>query len=427
MAIRSHPASTRCRPWDDGPCQTWAVCSHVHHPAVDGEAVLALTSELEDTLIDFRRDLHAHPELGFAEFRTTERIVAALRAEGLEPTVFTVGTGVRVDIDPPEAAGAPRIALRADIDALPVTERTGLPYASTVPGMCHACGHDVHTTVVLGTALVLARLARRGRLRRPVRMIFQPSEERQPGGAAKVIAEGALDDVAEVYALHCDPKLDLGRIGLKDGALTSATDMVTVRVTGPGGHTSRPHLSADVVGALSALALQTPLLLSRRVDPRGGVALVWGRINAGSAPNVIPGEGELAGTLRALDLTGWQHAGDLLDEVIRQVAAPFGVEVAVDVVRFVPPTVNDLAAVDRLREAATAILGPEACSPTGQSLGGEDFAWMTQRTTGAMARLGVRTPGRTDFPDIHQGNFVVDERAIAVGVRLLSQLVAGTA
>ena len=237
-----------------------------------------------------------------------------------------------------------------------------------------------------------------------------------------MVGEGALDDVAEVYALHCDPKLDLGRIGLKEGALTSATDLVTVRVTGPGGHTSRPHLSADVVGALSAIALQTPLLLSRRVDPRGGVALVWGRITAGAAPNVIPGDGELAGTLRALDLTGWQVAGELLDEVIAQVAAPFGVGVEVDVVRFVPPTVNDATAVERLRRAAAASLGPEAGVATGQSLGGEDFAWMTQRTTGAMARLGVRTPGVADFPDIHQGNFVVDERAIAVGVRLLCQL-----
>ena len=403
------------------------MCSAVADPAATAEAILALVAELEGTLINFRRDLHSHPELGFAEFRTTDRIVAALRAEGLDPTVFAVGTGVSVDIEPLGVTRpTSRIALRADIDALPITERTGLPYASTVPGMCHACGHDVHTAVVLGAALVLARLARAGRLCRPVRMIFQPSEERQPGGAAEVVAEGALDGVDEVYALHCDPRLEVGRIGLKDGPLTSATDLVTVRVTGPGGHTSRPHLTADVIGALSTIALQTPLVLSRRVDPRGGVALVWGRVNAGATANVIPGEGELVGTLRALDLEGWQAAGALLDEVIGQVAAPFGVGVDVEVVQFVPPTVNHPDAVERLRGAAATILQPDACRPTGQSLGGEDFAWMTQRTVGAMARLGVGTPGMTEPADIHQGNFVVDERAIAVGVKLLCQVATST-
>ncbi|HIT75699.1 MAG TPA: amidohydrolase [Candidatus Avipropionibacterium avicola] len=374
----------------------------------------------EGELIAFRRDLHAHPELGFTESRTTGRIVDALTAAGLSPTVFALGTGVRVDIG--ASLDGPMIAIRADIDALPIQETTGLPYASTIDGVCHACGHDVHTTIALGAALTLAALARQGQLPHPVRVIFQPAEEIQPGGAGKVIAEGVLEGVSEVHALHCDPRVEVGRIGLTPGPITSATDLISVRLTGPGGHTSRPHLTHDVVGAIGALVTQGPLVLSRVVDPRGGVSLVWGSVHAGAAPNAIPAEGHLGGTLRALDLDAWREAGDRLESVLSQIVAPYGVGFALDLVRAVPPVVNH-PEITAVQEAAALIaLGPDACEPTAQSLGGEDFGWMTQQVPGSMMRLGVRPPTATTSVDLHQGSFVVDEAAIAVGVRLMSQL-----
>ena len=381
------------------------------------------TDALFDRLVAVRRDIHAHPEIGYAEHRTTERIVGLLRAEGLAPEVLSIGTGAFCDVVPegwPTSAGL--IALRADIDALPIPDAKQVDYASTNPGVCHACGHDVHTTIVLGVAMLLVRLRSRGLLDRGVRLIFQPAEEVSPGGALDAIDGGVLKGVNEAYALHCDPRTDVGHIGLKVGPVTSAAERVLVKVTGSGGHTSRPHLTADLIGALGALATQTPLLLSRLVDPRSAASLIWGRIMAGSAANAIPRTGEMEGTLRALDVAGWQTASALLPDLARGIVAPFGVGIDVTVTAGVPPTVNTAEGVHHLSYAAESMLGPSSVQPTEQSLGGEDFAWMLQQVPGAMGRLGVRPAGDTTCPDIHQPTFNVDERCIAVGVKLLTEV-----
>ena len=387
--------------------------------------VRALITELEPELVALRRDLHAHPELGHAEFRTTALIVDTVATVGLTAQVLSTGTGASVDVLPHGWRPGDRLTgLRADIDALPIADAKDVSYASTVTDVCHACGHDVHTTVLLGTAMVLARLRDQGQLRHGVRLIFQPAEEQSPGGAVGAIAGGVLDDVTEVYALHCDPRLDVGQVGTRTGPITSACDRVLIKVTGPGGHTSRPHLTADVVGALAALATQAPLLLSRTVDPRGGVSLIWGRIRSGTAANAIPQRGELEGTLRAMNVTGWETAGAALPELCRQIVAPYGVELDTGVSTGVPPTVNHPHGVERIGAAVQAMVGPTALVDTEQSLGGEDFSWMLQQVWGAMARLGVRTPGRT-ADDIHRPSFDVDERCIAVGVRVMTGLALG--
>jgi amidohydrolase len=387
-----------------------------------------LTDRFEQELINFRRDLHAHPELAFAEHRTTAKIIERLTAAGLEPRRLPSGTGVLCDIVPNGDSGAGRamIGLRADIDALPIEDGKKVGYRSQNPGRCHACGHDVHTTVVVGTGLVLAQLRDLGLLAKPVRLIFQPAEEASPGGAPVAIDAGALDGLDEVYALHCDPRTDVGSIALRVGPITSASDLVRVRVTGRGGHTSRPHLTADLVTVIAKIAVDTPMLLSRRIDPRGGTSLVWGRIDAGTAANAIPEAGELEGTIRSLQISGWRDAQRALPELIRQVAAPFGAEVEVTISPGVPPTVNHAGGVRRLIEAADAILGEDAVTETQQSLGGEDFSWMLEKTPGAMARLGVRSPGANEIIDIHQPRFDPDEAAISVGVRLFSQLSTAT-
>jgi amidohydrolase len=378
-------------------------------------AVEQFLASQHERLVALRRDLHAHPELGGHEYRTTERIAGELIAVGLEPQTLPTGTGLLCDIgDSPAAVG-----LRADIDALPLVDAKDVPYRSTVDGVCHACGHDVHATVVAGVGLYLAELARAGELARGVRLVFQPAEEIMPGGALDVIAAGGLDGLERFYAVHCDPSIPVGRIGLRVGPITSATDEVEIRLHGPGGHTARPHRTADVVAALGDVVSRVPAVLARRVDPRAGVNLVFGEVHAGSASNVIPRSGVARGTLRMLDHRAWETVPPLLEETVRAVASPYGVEVEVLHERGVPPVVNDAQAVSELAAAAAQISADAACD-TEQSLGGEDFGWFLDKVPGALARLGVRSLDADSAADLHQPYFDVDERCLDVGVRLLS-------
>ncbi|MBF4993103.1 amidohydrolase [Arthrobacter gandavensis] len=365
-------------------------------------------------LIDFRRDLHSHPELSHKEFRTTDRIVETLEAAGLRPRRLE-NTGAYVDI----GDGPIGLALRADIDALPVLEETSLPYASVNTGIAHACGHDIHTTVMLGAARVLAKLDAEGSLGGRIRVIFQPAEEVMPGGALSVIEQGVLSGVPRILALHCDPRVDVGQVGTRIGAITSASDTIRIELSGQGGHTSRPHLTQDLVFALSQIAVSVPAILSRRIDVRSGVSVVWGQIHAGSAPNAIPGHGFMAGTMRCLDAEAWHAAGELLDDVVREVAAPYGVDVALEHTRGVPPVINSEAETGLIEASARAELGEDSVVLTPQSMGGEDFAWMTQAIPGAMMRLGTRTPGGETF-DLHRGDYNPDELAISCGVSVMA-------
>ncbi|WP_059013044.1 amidohydrolase [Streptomyces specialis] len=377
---------------------------------------------LRAELVAFRRDLHMHPELGNQEVRTTAVIKERLERAGLAPRVLDSGTGLMCDIRSPGADG-PILALRADIDALPIPDTKTVPYRSTVPGRAHACGHDVHATVVLGAGLLLARLAASGLLLRPVRLIFQPAEEVLPGGAPDAIESGVLEGVARILALHCDPRLEAGRIGVRTGAITSACDRIEVRLAGPGGHTARPHLTTDLVTAAARVATEVPALIARRVDTRAGMAITWGRLTTGHAPNVIPQVAELSGTMRCLDLDAWHAAPDLVLAAVDEVATMYRAKPEIQYVRGVPPVVNDAASTALLAEAMTSRFGADAVTGTEQSLGGEDFSWYLQQVPGAMARLGVRPPGDPSAAprDIHQGDFDVDERAIGVGVELLTQ------
>jgi amidohydrolase len=381
-----------------------------------GLTLVETLAAMEDELIAFRRDLHAHPELSHAETRTTTRVAARLTAAGVRVRPLT-GTGLIADIGPLDPVY--RVALRADLDALPLAERTGLPFASQSDGVCHACGHDVHVAAVLGAGLALQERA--GSLAAQglgVRLIFQPAEEVTPGGALAVIEQGGLRGVEAIFSIHCDPTLDVGRVGLRDGAITAATDSVTITLSGRGGHTSRPHLTQDLVYALGKVVTDVPAALSRRVDPRAGVALVWGTVHSGAAENVIPSTGTVSGTLRMLDAQLWEVVGPLLEELVHAVVRPYAVSATIEHRRGAPPVVNDPVSVARLRASAELMLGPNAPAPTGQSLGGEDFAWYVQAVPGAMARLGTRTPAGATY-DLHQGDLVVDERAITIGARLL--------
>ncbi|MFF4469357.1 M20 family metallopeptidase [Streptomyces sp. NPDC001599] len=391
-----------------------------------GEAALpgTLPDALRAELVAFRRDLHMHPELGNQEFRTTAAIKERLERAGLKPRVLPIGTGLVCDIgtDSGQWSGGPRmLALRADIDALPIPDtKTECAYRSQVPDRAHACGHDVHTTVVLGTGLVLAALHEQGLLPRPVRLVFQPAEEVLPGGAADAIEGGALDGVRRILAVHCDPRVDAGKIGLRVGPITSACDRLEIALNGPGGHTARPHLTTDLVTAAARVVTDVPPLVARRVDSRSGLALTWGRIESGHAPNVIPQHAELAGTVRCLDLDAWRQAPDLVMGAIDEIADLYRAKSEITYVRGVPPVVNEVTSTELLQAAMVARRGTDAVEGTEQSLGGEDFSWYLEHVPGAMARLGVRPPGERTVRDLHQGDFDVDEHAITVGVEMFT-------
>jgi amidohydrolase len=384
--------------------------------------VAELAGKLTDELVEIRRDLHAHPELGRQEVRTTRVIHERLAAAGLSPTVLPGGAGLICDIGS-GAPGISTVALRADIDALPIDdEKRAVAYRSTVPGACHACGHDVHTAVLIGAGIVLAELAGRGDLGGRVRLVFQPAEESMPGGALDVIAAGALDGVDRILALHCDPRQDVGTIGIRVGPITGSSDHVRVVLTSDGGHTARPHLTGDLVYALAKIVTDVPSILSRRVDPRAGLSVVWGTVRAGGAANAIPQSGEIAGTVRSLDARVWENAEDVVSRAVADVAAAYGVNVTVDYTRGVPPVINDASSVRLVETVARELLGDGCVETVEQSLGGEDFAWYLAHVPGALFRLGVQTPGTHEGGDLHQGTFDVDERAIEVGVRLMAAI-----
>jgi amidohydrolase len=372
-----------------------------------------LAAHLEE-LVAFRRHLHMHPERSGEEHETTELVSSRLQVAGLSPRRLSRGTGLLCDV----GTGGSVVALRADLDALAMDDETDVPYRSQVPGVAHACGHDVHTTVVLGAGLALAELGRRadgpgGR----VRLVFQPAEESARGGARDVIADGGLDDVVACFGFHCDPRLDRGRVGVRAGPITSAADLVAITLHGPGGHTARPEQTIDLVAVAADVVTGLPAVLRARA---GELNLVFGSIAAGDAANVIPTSAVLRGTVRSRDRDAWDRAPEALVAALDELVGPTGATVTIDHERGVPPVVNDAAMTEALATGARSVLGDDAVVPTVQSAGADDFAWYLERVPGSYGRLGVHDPHDTGpRRDLHAGTFDVDEGAIEIGIRVL--------
>ncbi len=373
---------------------------------MDPTRLRALTDEHTDTAVSLRRDLHRRPELSWEELETTSAIVDRLRDAGLSPMTVSDQPGVVVDV----GRGEPLIAFRADLDALPIDEAVQSPYTSEIPGVMHACGHDAHSAIAVGIALMLAEVDLPGR----VRILFQPAEEAMPGGALEMLRRSALDGVQALLGFHVDPSLPAGTLGLRADAITGASDRLVVEITGPGGHTSRPHQTVDVIGAAARVATDLPAVLQRITDPRKPVAIVFGRISGGITDNVIPTRVEMGGTVRLFDLDLWRTLPPIVEGLVQDIVAPLGATAKVNYDQGHPPVVNDAGVIEIVRRTAAPLLEPGSVRTTEQSLGAEDFSWYLEHVPGALVRLGAGLPG-SDV-DLHSATFDIDEASIPTGM-----------
>ncbi len=388
----------------------------------------AIVTSHENELIALRRLLHTQPEPSGGEYLTTEILVERLRVEGLLPQVLATGTGLVCDIsmDPdvaPDPTAMPAVAIRADIDGLAMEDLSAAAYRSRTPGLAHACGHDVHTAAVLGAGLTLLDVRRSAPQHAMVRLIFEPAEEAVPGGAVDVVAEGWLEDITAIFGVHCDPKLDVGQLGLRAGALTSAADQFEITLQGPGGHTARPRQTIDLVRWTARIADR--LWEATQVRAHEPVILVFGAVHAGAAANVIPARATLRGSFRTADRQTWAMGEQLVRDALTDVLASSDIgdqpEWHLDYIRGLPPVVNDAATTALVGEVIVEQFGADALADTPQSAGGDSFAWYTDLIPGTYVRLGTHDrDSLRPMLDLHSATFDVDERAIAIGAKLLA-------
>ncbi len=373
-------------------------------------------------LVETRRDFHRHPELSMLEKRTTQRIAEYLEAFGWEVTTFEDMPGVLGLLRGKEPG--PTLALRADMDALPLEEQTGADYASEVPGVMHACGHDAHATILLGVAKKLAESDVMNHAGGAVRLIFQPAEETLQG-ARRLIARGALQSppVDRIYALHLGPHIPAGKIGLYGSLAYAATDTFGLTLTGRGTHGARPDEGRDPItaGAYFITAVQT--IVSRNVKPLHSAVVSVGRLQAGRAPNIIPESLTLEGTLRALNPDVRETLVNRLKEMAEGIAGAFQVTPTFELHSGCPPIKNDPDAANLLRSAAEKAFGKENIIEEPPTMGGEDFAFYGEKCPAAIARLGCGNPEKGLTHPLHSPRFDLDERALLYGVNLFLKLI----
>ncbi|MEO8432043.1 MAG: amidohydrolase [Acidobacteriota bacterium] len=362
--------------------------------------------EIEE-MVATRRDLHRHPELGFAETRTADVVARRLEGLGLAPRRGVGRTGVVADLS---AAGS-RILLRADMDALPLQEESSAPWASEEPGRMHACGHDGHVSIALALAARLARRPEPG----PFRLLFQPAEE-GAGGAAACEEEGVLDGVSAAFGLHLWNQLPVGKVGVNRGALMAAVDEFSIDVEGPGGHGAAPHETADpIVGAARIVeALQS--VVSREISPLDSVVITIGSIHGGSAFNVIPSLVRMTGTARSFTEEAGRALPEKMERVVRGTAEAAGVRAALRYRRVNRATVNDPEMAEIVIAEATRLLGAENVDVETRTLGGEDMSVFLDRVPGCFFFVGSSPEG--EHRPHHSPRFDFDERALAIGLEL---------
>jgi amidohydrolase len=374
-------------------------------------------SDLAPTLVSWRRHLHMHPELSYEEVTTAAFLRERLIELGLEPSPpLAGGTGLTCLVR--GEADGPTVALRADIDALPIQEASDAPYASRTPGVAHLCGHDAHATMLLGAAALLA--ARRP-ARGHVKLLFQPAEE-GGAGAARMIEDGALADVAAIFALHVDPRLAAGTTGVVVGPANAAADSIDIEVVGSGGHAAYPHLSVDAVSVAAQVVTALQHVVSRHTDPLAPLVLTIGTIRGGFARNVIAPAVTMQGTVRSFDAGLRERMPALVERVVQGVVAAHGATATVGYSFGYPATVNAETLVPTFEAASAAVTGDGRHERLAPTMGAEDFSYYAQLVPGLIGRLGVRNEARGIVHPLHHPRFDLDEAALPLGAALLADV-----
>ena len=400
--------------------------------AQDSTATLRslIDQELGD-VIAIRRDLHAHPEIGYEEQRTSEVVQRELKKAGINfAPNLAGGTGVMATLPANGATHHKKaIGLRADMDALPIEETSGVSYASRYHGKMHACGHDGHTAILIGTARVLAKLSKlNGGLARPVSFVFQPAEEGGAGGQ-KMVQEGCLDGriigppIETMFGLHGWPRLPQGVLATRIGPLLAASDRFDIVVKGVGSHAAFPHASRDPIIAASAIVNSLQTIASRNVDPLDSVVVSITMLNAGSAYNVIPSHAKISGTVRTLTPQVMQLTQRRINEIAMNTARAYGCEATFEYRIGYPVTLNDAGAVEIFNDIARRTFGEQRVLDLPRPvMGGEDFSFYSQVVPSCFFVLGLIPPGKQSMPDLHQPDFNFNDDAIATGIEMFCRL-----
>jgi amidohydrolase len=383
------------------------------------ESVRRESQALAAEVVRWRRDLHAHPELSYQETRTAAFVARTLREIGLTPIEGIAGTGVVALIECKNPAKK-TIALRADMDALPIQEANDVPYRSQNPGVMHACGHDVHTTSLLGTAKILFQ--HRDQFEGTVKLLFQPGEEKNPGGASLMIRDGALKnpEPASIIGQHVMPLLPVGTIGFREGMYMASSDEIYLKVIGKGGHAGAPELVVDPVLIAAHILVALQQVISRNANPRQATVLSFGKVTADGATNVIPTEVNIAGTFRALNEEWRREALAKIERIASGVAESMGGRCEVNISHGYPYLENNTSLTRRIRRAAEEYVGKENVVDIDITLGSEDFAFYSHELPASFYRLGTRNESKGITSYVHTPTFDIDEAALGIGPGLMA-------
>lgn len=384
------------------------------------EKIKALAKEFAPAQIAVRHHLHANPELSYQEYKTAAYVRAQLLEMGIAAEEKAT-TGLVAIIEGKNPSSRV-MALRADMDALPIQEENDVPYKSTVAGVMHACGHDVHTSILLGAAKIL--LATKDSWEGTVKLFFQPGEEKNPGGASYMIRDGALQNPAPeaIVALHVHPGLETGKLSFRKGRVMASADEIYMTIKGPGGHAASPHLAADTILVASHVIISLQQIISRNRNPVSPSVLSICSVQGGNTTNVIPSEVKLMGTFRAMDETWRYKAHELITKTAKGVAESMGATIDVLIDVGYPTVDNDPAFTETAWKLADDYMGAQNVLETEMRMGAEDFGYYTQQIPGCFFRLGVRDEAAGIIHNVHTPNFNIDENAIEIGMGMMAWL-----
>jgi len=383
--------------------------------------IKALAKELAPAFIDIRHHIHSHPELSFQEYETSKFIQQKLDEFGVSYQAGIAGTGIVATIEG-KNPGSKTIAIRADIDALPITEANNVPYKSKNEGVMHACGHDVHTTCVLGATKILQTV--KEHFEGTVKVLFQPGEEKHPGGASLMIKDGVLENPRPdaILGMHVQPTMEAGKLGFRGGQYMASADEIYITIKGKGGHAAAPHLTVDTILVASHLVVSLQQIISRNNNPFSPSVLSICAFNGGFTTNVIPSEVKLMGTFRAMDETWRFKAHELIKKQATELVHAMGAEIDIEILVGYPCLYNNEAVTEKARALSEDYLGKANVEDTEVRMGAEDFAFYSQIVPACFFRLGTGNIARGITSGVHTPTFDIDESAIEVGMGNMAYL-----